>query len=292
MIELDYLILAFGSLLLAFDFALNKIYQKIYGTAPTASLLFNMLAGAFTGIIFFFANGCHLKLPPFSVFAAATVSILVMSYNIIGFRLLKTGTMALYTLFLMTGGMTLPYIWGLLFLNESASVQRIIGLLVIICSVVLSGLGTERPTAKQLLMCCAVFVINGFVSITSKVHQINTSFETVDTVEFVILQGILKLIVASALFALFKARDGGENNGKPLKKAVLIALCSAILGGLFSVLQLTVAVRCPASVLYPFNTGLTIIMSALTGVILFKERLSVKSALSIALCFVGTLMFI
>lgn len=292
---MDYFLLTFGSLLLSVDFALNKLYQRIYGTRPKAAFLFNALSGGFIALIFFAVNGFKLEITPYSSAMAALAGTLVMAYNIIGFRLLKHGTMAVYTLFLMAGGMTLPYIWGLIFLDEDFSFLRMIGLIAIIGGVLLSNSSSEKLNKKQILMCCAVFVINGFVSITLKMHQVNTELEAVNTTEFVVLQGLFKLLLAGAMYLFFRYKEKDTKNSEASKtpyKAIVIALFSATLSGMFSLMQLTVAESLPASVLYPFNTGLTIIMSSVTGVLVFKEKLSVKLVLSIALCFVGTLMFI
>jgi len=39
--------------------------------------------------------------------------------------------MSLYTLFLMSGGMTVPYVWGVAFLDEDLTLFRTLGLLLI-----------------------------------------------------------------------------------------------------------------------------------------------------------------
>lgn len=50
---------------------------------------------------------------------AGIVALSIMSYNILGFRVLKSGSMAFYTLFLMCGGMFVPYVWGYCFLMKN-----------------------------------------------------------------------------------------------------------------------------------------------------------------------------
>ena len=210
------------------------------------------------------------------------MSALVMCYNIIGFRLLRSGTMAMYTLFLMTGGMVLPYIWGLLFLNERFSVLRTAGL-----AVILSGVNI-----KQIVMCVAVFVLNGFVSIVSKMHQSQTTFDSVNAAEFIILGGIFKFLLAGILFLVFKNKDSSESGDNSLKKAVIIITSSAFIGGVSYMLQLLGAKTLPATVLYPFITGGSIVFSSLAGVIFFKEKLSAKLIISVMLCFAGTVMFL
>ena len=133
------MMLTSAALLLAMDFAMNKIYQKLRGTSLKASLLFNSVLGLATAIIFFAVNKFKLSFSPYSAFLAMLMSILVMAYNIIGFRILKRGSMTIYSLFLMIGGMVLPYIWGLVFFDESFSAVRTIGLIVIIGGVFLSN---------------------------------------------------------------------------------------------------------------------------------------------------------
>ncbi len=287
-----YLMLTGAAMLLGADFALNKIYQRIYGTAPKAAFFFNSLLGIITAVIFFCINGFKLEFTVYSFVMAGLMSALVMSYNIIGFRLLKSGTMAMYTLFLMTGGMVLPYIWGLLFLNESFSVLRTVGLIVILAGVVLSNFSGERVNIKQIVMCVAVFVLNGFVSIVSKMHQSQTSFDSVNAAEFIILGGVFKFLLAGILFLVFKNKDSSESGDNSLKKAVIIITSSAFIGGVSYMLQLLGAKTLPATVLYPFITGGSIVFSALAGVTLFKERLSAKLIISVILCFAGTLMFL
>lgn len=180
------------------------------------------------------------------------MSVMAMSYNIIGFRILKQGSLAVYSLFLMTGGMVLPYIWG-------------------------------------------VFFLNGSVSIISKMHQIETEHRCVSTLEFVILSGIFKFLIAGTLFAIFKVKNGQrvQYNGKSgISKPLLVITVSAVIGGCSYFLQLNGAKSLPATVLYPFITGGSIVFSALTDVLLFKTKVSKKLCVSMALCFVGTVMFL
>ena len=106
---MQYMMLTSAALLLAMDFAMNKIYQKLRGTSLKASLLFNSVLGLATAIIFFAVNKFKLSFSPYSAIMAMLMTTLVMSYNVIGFRILKQGSMAIYSLFLMTGGMVLPY---------------------------------------------------------------------------------------------------------------------------------------------------------------------------------------
>ena len=289
---IQYLLLTLATLLLAVDFSFNKIYQKTKGTSPASGFGFNALLGLFTAIIFFWINGFKADFSVFSFLMAMAVNILVITYNIIGFRLLKSGTMAIYTMFLMSGGMILPYVFGLVFLGESFSALRMAGLVLILLGVIFSNTGGGKINTKQLIMCIAVFVLNGFVSITSKLHQTQTTFRTVKTEDFVLIGGLFKFVFAGIMYLIYKNKDKqktGDNNAFiPL---VIIAL-SAVAGGVSYLLQLNGAMALPASVLYPFITGGGIVMSSLAGVIVFGDKLSKNVVVSIVLCFFGTVLFL
>ena len=136
---MQYLMLVVAATLLAVDFSLNKIYQKLKGTSPAAGFGFNSLLGI---------NGFKTDFSVYSFIMAVLLNDLVMCYNIIGFRLLKSGTMAMHTLFLMSGGMVLPYVFGLLFLNEPFSLFRTAALILILAGVVLSNDDNEKVNPK------------------------------------------------------------------------------------------------------------------------------------------------
>lgn len=289
---MNYVMLISAALLLAADFAVNKIYQSLRGTSPKASLFFNSILGLTTAIIFFAANKFRLSFSPFSLIMATLMSAFVMSYNIIGFRLLKQGRMSLYVLFLMTGGMILPCVWGLAFWNESLSVFKTAGLTVIVGGILLSNFNGEKINLKQIIMCIFVFLLNGFTSIVSKMYQIEINYVRVDTIDFVILAGITKFIIAGLLFFVFKGMAQEPCDKNNFTKALITIIASAVIGGFSYFLQLYGAQSLPATMLYPFITGGSIVFSTLTDAVIFKTKLSRKLIIGVLMCFIGTILFI
>ena len=57
-------------------------------------------------------------------------------------------------------------------------------------------------------------------------------------------------------------------------------------------LQLIGAEFLPASVLYPFITGGSIILASFAGVAFLKEKLTIRQWMAVTACFVGTLLFL
>lgn len=291
-----YLMIVLAVILLAGDFAVNKLYQKRYGTSLETGLKFNALIGLFTAIIFFAINGFKFEFSAFSILMAGIVALSVMSYNILGFRVLKSGSMAFYTLFLMCGGMFVPYVWGVLFLHEKLSLMHLAGLILIIFAIALTANDKKLPGKRILALCVIIFLLNGISSVAAKMHQIEKTYFCITETEFVIATGIAKFIIAAIAYMVVKIGKKDKNADKCNKSGfawgVFLIVLSTLLSGLSYILQLNGAKNLPATVLYPLITGGTIIFSSVTGIIFFKEQISKKLILSIIVCFAGTCMFL
>lgn len=309
---MDYLMLLAAAVLLAVFFALNRFYQRSMGTTLKAGLIFNALLGAFVSVVFFFIGGFKLEVTVFSLCMAVSMTLLVMLYTLLGFRIMKGGGMALYSLFLMSGGMAVPYVWGLIFLGEPFSWLRTAGLLLVLAAVTLSNFGEKRRRVGvgEIIMCALVFFLNGFVSVVSKVHQVQTELATVGSEQFVMLGGISKLLISgAALGVIWLIEKYGKKKALSLPEPeevgvaeekkklgwgilILIILAAAVVDGVSYFLQLVSAKTLPATVQYPIMTGGGIIFTALAGALVFREKPSKQVIAAIVLSFIGTLMFL
>ena len=278
-----------ADILMATDFSLNKVYQRKCGATPTAGYRFNLLSGILKMLIFWAINGFSLEITAYSSIMAAMMAFVCFCYILLGQQILKVSQVTVYTLFLMLGGMCVPYVWGAVFLHEQLTAFRIIGLVVIAAALILMNL-SERPPKKQILMCVAVFFLNGLCSVISKEHQISAN-ETVSASGFVMLTG-----AATALFGLvgiIAERMKGHSaelisGGAGFGTVVL----SAVIGGASYLLQLLGAERIPATVLYPMLSGGSIALSVLTGWVFFREKPAKKLWIGMVFCVIGTAMFI
>ncbi len=294
----EYGMLLLAAALLAVDFAINKLYQKNAGTSLKAGFRFNLLLGGLTALVFWGIGGFTFRITTFSAILAAAMALFGMAYTLLGFRILRSGSMALYTLFLMVGGMTVPYIWGLCFLNEAFSPLRTLGLVLLIGAVAVSNGRLKRGRAEWglLLLCLTVFALNGMVSVLSKLHQISAVWETVSATQFVMLSGVFKAVLAGVAYGIVCVRERKEKPRQTAKVQLRwlfpLVACSAVVGGVSYWLQLEGAVHLEATVLYPFITGGSMVFSTLIGIVAFRERPSRTVLLGVALSFVGTLLFL
>ena len=287
----SYLLIILADLLYAVDFTVQKMYQKKAGIGTYAGLFFNAALGLFTSIVFLVVNRFAIRLSLYSFIMAFVMTGLVSCYVMIGFRILKSGYMSFYTLFLMTGGMTVPYIWGVIFWNEQISLMRIGGIILIVLSVISYNFNKRKPDKNLIMLCIVVFLLNGFGSVVSKQHQINTTYEIIGTTDFVFWSGVIKFILCRLALLCYR-RKTVDVKGVDVKEVLPMILLSAIVCGTGSLCQFIGAISIPATVLYPLVTGGTIIFSSISGCIFFKERLSVRQWISVGICFIGTCLFL
>lgn len=286
-----YILLFLSAILLATDFLIAKLYQKGEGNSPEKVFRFNLFIGLFTAIIFFFINGCKFEFTWFSGIMALVMTSLAILYTLIGFQVLASEGTAYYSFFLMTGGMCVPYVWGLLFLDEQFSVLRMAGLGLIIGSAFVIYVGKQKLSGKIIAMCAGIFLLNGFVSVISKEHQISEM--AVSSAAYVILTALVKVILCGGILIIYRIRKKRDYKKQQINlKPMLLLGASALVSGLSYLLQLNGASSLEATVLYPIVTGGSIVFTAIAGWLVLKEKPTKPLIFGLIFCTVGTCLFL
>jgi drug/metabolite transporter (DMT)-like permease len=204
----------------------------------------------------------------------------------------------------MLGGMMLPYFFGLIYLEETFSYLRLAGLVLMIVAIALSGMNNNNRQKRRnswlfFVLCMIVFCLNGGGSIVSKIHQLpENEFRAAASPAFVMMAGIIRVVVFSLIYLGIRIKDRKtpeEKRPRPIKlplSVIGIMFASSAVDGASYLCQLIGASHLPATVLYPMITGGSVVLTALTGRIFFKQKLSLPGAVGIVLCFVATLFFL
>ena len=338
----SYMFVFAALLLLVMYFVANKFVQKRLGSGTKEALLYSCLRSFISALLFFLVYVVTVRRLPeinsFSLVLSIILASLVCAYTLLGFRIMHFGSLSVYTVFLMLGGMIVPYLYGVIWLDEEIRAFRIAGIVLMIISLFFplignkdSAGGPSQSTAKKRVIfgviCFAVFMLNGLVSVVSKTHAIKMSDQRPVLITFVMLcalsNGVLSLaslLVLKAVSSLKKAKktvDSEEGNGEgalleagaepggegaePPKKRVFLSIIKAVLpaialaaafdGASFFFQQLG-ASQLPASVMYPIQTGGSIVLTALAGFLIFKEKQSKIALIGLAITFASTFLFL
>ena len=157
------------------QFSLSKVYKNKLPSSNYGDLFYNFAMGLFSAMLFAVVCLGKVGFTAFSFWLAAGVALCSTLYTLCGLKAVTYGKLAVFTAFLMLGGMIFPTVYGVLFLKEQMSAFKIAGVVLLIASMIFSA--TEKTEEKKntavfYILCLIAFVSNGFVSIFSKAHQI------------------------------------------------------------------------------------------------------------------------
>lgn len=302
---MDYFFLGIAVICIGFQFVCTKIYQKRSGTALVSNAVFGLVAGAASCLAFAAFRLFSVRINLFSALVALALAASTTVCNCAGIKAMSCGKVAVFTQFMMLGGMLVPFLYGVVVWREHAGVWRYIALVLLVASLVLpcTECKGQKNSALFYLLCILGFVCNGAVSVLSKTHQI--SARAVPTFDFMVavygftavLNGLLLAAASIAGRGKKKKEIGQSASAEPSDKkklavtAGVILLYAAVSAGGF-VMQLLGARNLPAVLLYPVVTGGTVILSAVLGRLFFGEKISKPVLGGIALAFAATCLFL
>lgn len=314
---MSYAMLIGASFLFGSQFMVTKAFEKNYGKTVRASLSFSLLYSLFAGVIFFIiklvSSGTVFNLNPFSLCMAFGLSLVNILSSAIGIKTLALGDIAVYSLFLMLGGMIVPFFAGIVFLKESVSVCNLIGVAIMIialCLPVFFGkknknageAQTDGDTKKKTsvffyVLCVFLFILNGLSSTLSKFNSVREGAAL--GAEFTFYTYGIQFVISLAAFALTTASgksDKTQNEEKQpgiLFRPVAIG-CGAAFGavnGTAFLMSSVAAEHVVAVAQYPLITGATILFSSLLAFLFYREKPTALQLVQIVISLAATILF-
>ncbi len=326
-----YLFIFAAVVLLALQFSTNKAYGQRRGDGARASLIFLTVTSYFSSVLtflvtLFFEGG--FRVTWFSLLMSGVMAALSCAYTVIGFKIMSIGDMSVFMMFLMLGGMLLPYLFGVFLLDEVVSVWRVIGVILLAVSMAFPVLARRKGGKTGVLfvvLCLTVFVLNGLASVVTKTHQVNLfDMDIVNPPSYACLGNFMNGTISLVCLLVLRLKNIGHTgtadndaeppcaDGSPVSaekaaaarepaKALIHAapaaifvlmLANAMCNSVSYTLQLVSAVKLPASVMYPMLTGGTVVLSAVAGFVLFREKPDRISLMGLLLSFAATFLFL
>ncbi len=150
--------------------------------------------------------------------------------------------------------------------------------------------GRQRTSKGFVALCCAIFLINGSVSIGSYIYS--NSPRALGPNSFLISRAAILCVVSVLGWCAAKAHGGAERlRRRELPVCGGLLFCATVLDSSSYFLQLVSAAHLSSTVLYPVITGGTIVLTALAGRLLFREKPGRRALIGTVLSFFSTLLF-
>ena len=279
-----YLILILAAFLFAVQFLFNQQYRRLKGEGLDATMTFSLYTSAISFVILFALGRFQLHITWFSLLIAVLYAAVCLLSSYAGLKAFGTANLSVYSIFMMLGGMLLPFAYGILFANEALSFAKALSILLICAAVGCSfEKGAEGKNAYRFY--AAIFILNGLVGVLSKIH-LSIPALAVDSYSFMATIQ-LALLAMCLLYCLMTRQSIPKPSGKLYLCLSGYAVCNGI-GNLFCQIALT---SLPASVQYPIITGGVMVFSTLIS-LARRESIGGKTYLAAALACLSTILIL
>ena len=261
------------------QFIFTRLYSRTVRESAVSALCMLFTVGVVGAILAFLGCGGRPAFSGVSLLMAAVFALVMIPYHTLGIKALALGSLSVYSTFMMLGGMLLPFLYGILLLEEAVTVGKLLGCLLLSASILLQGLATGRREEGRrggiafFLICLAIFAVNGMTGVISQTHALSEG--AVDEWSFTFYASLLTAALALLLLGgvlLTKKHARQElsvmRSPRALGFAALLGLCM----NLGNFLILLAAPHIGASIQFPLISGGTIALSAVAALLLFREK--------------------
>ena len=293
-----------NSILLIFSLAtcwgccivLNYITQE-YENSAAARHIFNVFTSMIAALTIFAISG-NLKASFFTVALAIAFGLTTALQRVMHLQALEMGPFA-YTSVIVSLSMLIPTLSGAVIWGEHIYPIQVIGIVLMVGCLILSVdfAGEQKKSSlKWFLFCGLAFLGNGAIGIMQKLHQ-NTVYKE-ELNQFLVIAFITSSCFSGIMIALSKKteKDKATETDEPKKKKLLtlkpiiIMIIGGLCIGISNVLNLYLSGAMDSAVFFPVVNGGCLILTTLSALFMFKEKLSTKRWIGIILGIVSVIL--
>lgn len=243
-----------------------------------------LLSGGMALVLLLFAGGFSgVSLKALAISAIGAVAL--GSNLFFGLEALKSGAMVLSSM-AGSAGLLLPCVFGIFMFDEPMSLMQLFGILLLIFSGwLLIGYSKKLKgsfTPRTMLLLIGSMLSNGFTMVAQKMFSKYLPDVSVSVFSFLAF-GLVGVGMCVGLVPQLTKKEKREEI-KKLPKALWFygAGLSTILL-IINQLATIAAKVIPSAIMFPINDGGATIITALTGAVVFKEKLTPRSVAGLAL---------
>ncbi len=272
-----------------FAFAANSItirtFQLKCEKRSRDTCLFQSLFCVVAAVAYAVSGGFLIDLTVAQLLSSALFGLFFAMAVLFSAECYVCGPMSL-TSVIVNSSVIIPVLYSCLALKESISLTQISGCVLLLITFTLSAFQNSKGSGKSfnfkwLVFVLIAFVSNGITAVIQKLYKISAPESDGN-----MFMSFAYLTAAVILFAAFILKKSNTDTAKEVSKNALpLALALVLVSGLGSFIGngilMKLSTEVPAALLYPFlNGGLCVAVSAFS-IIIFREKLDIKKAITI-----------
>lgn len=274
-------------LLYSFQTLFCKLFTDRYpGKSELSSPIFCIIEAIFITLATYAFNGFQFYASSLTLLFGVLNGLILFGYNT---SLIKAGTLGSYAFLnvcLLYGAILVPSAYGILFLQESITLLKIIGIIMMLIACIFMNLDEIKlkdSTLTYYSFCILLFLFNGAYCTIIKMQTIyhNEEKQSMIMITFA-LMGII------ALVNLLCTEKENTLQAFKLSKNCLPFLILCLISATLAInLLMYILPLIDTAILYTVQNGGVLILSALYSIFLFKEKLSHKKLLGIIIAVIS-----
>ena len=290
-----YLMLAGCCLLGGIRLIFNKLYVNAYGSALRSALWFTFLACGIFAVMMLAIDPLmeeHFSFTPFSFLMALIFAVINVACTVFGFATLAIGNVSTYTLVLQLGGMVLPFLYGVSLGGEDFVWQKPVSMLLIGVALFVNMERTreKKGSRRAWLYYGLLFALNGAACIVLTIHQTADQAATpiVGTSAFTVWYMNLTSVLALVALLVLRIKNGKLTPAPKRGPDIWLSAGYGVFYGFGNLLNAaTLKGGLDSSIQFPIMTGVSVILAGIVGAIFFRERITSRFLIAIAIVLAG-----
>ena len=275
-----YLLLVASVVLAVVKSAFVKQYSVHAPDRNSRIFFFNLVAFGLAAMIQSILQLATEGFPSVSLWTLLPAAGYALSCYLMQLFLMKsmaTGPMGLSSLFCMYG-LIIPAVAGPIFFGEAFSIWKGLGVLLMLLAIFFSvDLKSEKSeTPKQwFVYALLTLFFSGMVGVFEKIHQTGPDQAEIPT--FLTFAFFFIFVLNLVTFPIAKAKEADPTS---YKAGLLFAFLTGLVIIFYNRINLTLAGRLPTMIYYPISSGGAVLLTLLVAILIFREPLRKKIALS------------
>ncbi len=282
---MQYLLIFLLSILASVKISFQSAFSKKTVKNTADILVFNFFVFLFSGLLF--SIGIITVSPTvlgYAFFGAFFTVLFQLTYT----KALSMGNVSLTTM-IVNMGMVINVIISYLAYNEPMSWIRFLGIvLTLMTFVICTDFRNSKPSEKKwyAYTICAMLATTSASGVQQAFSKSRYSAQNGAYVAAVYLLGSIFILFTY----IFLKKKGEGKTFKIDKRVITLALATGICLGLYKFTSTYSMTVIDGTFFYPARAGGSIVFSALSGVLIFKDKLNAKQKLSVIIGIVAIIL--
>ena len=264
----------------------KKVYTNKLGESKYSPIIYNALVSLVVCVFFLFFGINTVS--TFTLLLSVAFGVVLVLSTFLNVKAFSIGPMSLSTV-IISFSTVFTAASGAIFYGETITWSHIVGIVLMLMSFIFAAnknKDDKKASFKWLIVCVCASVFCGMIGILQKVHQ--TSAYKLELNEFLLISFLLSTLISLIWLVIAFNKDGNKfsslnvkDNKKSILSCLLICLISGIAIGTNHKLNLFLSGVMDSATFFPLVNGTGLVLSTLSALVIFRERLSVKQWISV-----------